>query len=218
MYKTICVSGQAAAAKDELVNYFVKVMNKTEPWVKTGFAKSVKDIFCDTFGVDHDFIEKWKRIPEPPPGFLKPVRQSLQFIGDGFRQISSGVWRDIVYNKMKCHTAILDGRYFNEAQKVKESGGISILLWRPGYENDDPNPSEAQLRPLIDWYRSIYDGREGYLWNDISPPDNMPELRLYDLFIVNNRTLDDLFHKVDTIIIPYLNDFYNKKENDTNNK
>jgi len=66
-------------AKNEL-----KAKINSPYWQRASFASNVKKVFCDTFDKDLDFVEKWKTNPEPPPGFSKNIRQSLQFIGDGF--------------------------------------------------------------------------------------------------------------------------------------
>ena len=80
-WASVGVGGQMQNGKDTIADYLHDVFS----WERNAFAAGVKKVFCDTFGVDEAFIEKWKVIPEPPTGFLKTVRQSLQFIGDGFR-------------------------------------------------------------------------------------------------------------------------------------
>src|ERR1700722_11738123 len=94
MKKLVLFSGQHSSGKTTAANYLVKKLRERggKQWQVAGFATGVKKIFMETFNVDADFVEKWKRIPYPPPGFLKPVRDSLIFIGDGFRQIQENVW------------------------------------------------------------------------------------------------------------------------------
>ncbi len=198
--------GQLASGKDEFCNYLV---TKLPGWKRTSFAKAVKDIFNDAFSVDNDFIEEWKRKPEVPPGFLKPVRQSLQFIGDGFRQIKAEIWVERAFRDAD-RSIISDGRYFNEGIRTRERGGINVLLWRPGFENDDPNPSESQLRPVVDWYTSIYKSQklEGFIWPKVDAPSYLPEAKLFDLFLVNDGTIDDLFNKIDSLIVPFIQNYY----------
>src|SRR4051812_9353848 len=102
--QVIALAGQLCVGKDEVADYLVQRLNgrydRDDPaervrrafpdrrrWERASFAGAVKKVFCDAFGVDLAFIEAWKRNPAPPPGMLMPVRQALQFIGDGFRQI-----------------------------------------------------------------------------------------------------------------------------------
>ncbi len=171
--------GQLGTGKDTAADYLCKILNdeiladaaktKNAPnlrwkreafppfervpltWQRTAFANAVKQVYMDVFNVDRDFIEKWKREDDPPPGFLKSVRKSLQFIGDGFRSIQGDVWLESVFRDEYSMKIISDLRYINEALKIHEYGGMCVLVWRPGFENDDSNLSEAEIKPLIDW-------------------------------------------------------------------
>lgn len=191
----ICIAGQLASGKNALGDRLIQRLNERQrigTWVPASFANAVKNIFQDAFNVDRNFIEKWKRIPEAPPGMLKPVRQALQFIGDGFRQIKSDIWIDIALrgedNKTFC-----DARYINEAIASKERNGFNILLWRKNFMNSDPNPSEAQLLPLVKWcleteQDGIIKGKGPY------------GIEYFDYFIRNDGTLDDLNIRVEKLL------------------
>lgn len=168
-------------------------------FIPASFAKPVKEIYCRAFSVDMDFVERWKVIDEPPPGFEKTVRQSLQFIGDGFRSINPNVWVDYAFNNNPEKSCYMDGRYLNELSRVRREGGANVLLWRPKYENDDANQSEAQIRPLVDWYaeRRI-EGDVGVL--DRSGAPNGCEL--IDFFLINDGDIASLYRKIDRLVIP----------------
>jgi hypothetical protein len=162
------------------------------------FAKPVKDIFCESFGVGLDFVEEWKVRDEPPPGFSKTVRQALQFIGDGFRQINPNVWVDYAFRNNPKKSCFTDGRYLNELAKVRSHGGFNVLLWRPGHENKDGNESEAQMGRMVEWFVS-----EGFPEGVVIPRSGMPPgCELVDFFLVNDGTLDELLRKVDELLIP----------------
>lgn len=194
--------------KDTIADYLAKEIG----WGRYAFATGVKKVYCDNFGVDLAFIEKWKTNPEAPPGFDMPVRQGLQFIGDGFRKIRSTIWVDRCFEELKIHgpTVLSDVRYMNEAKAIsnvnkdRDSFGLVVLVWRPGFENEDPNGSEAQMRPYMQWCRDT--GYEGWIvnWEDSGeatqdcPPymDNIP------VFIRNDGTIEDLYKKVDKHVIP----------------
>ena len=151
--RTILSLGQARFGKDVLSNRIHEKLGGD--WERTAFANNVKKVFCDTFAVDTDFIEEWKVKPDLPSGFLKAVRPSLQFIGDGFREIYPTIWMDLVFRQNK-KIIISDGRYRNEFLRSKREDGINILIGRPDKINDDPNPSESEIKPYVEWCLSTY--------------------------------------------------------------
>jgi hypothetical protein len=79
---------------------------------------------------------------------------------------------------------------------VRARGGINILIYRPGFINDDPNDSEAQIRGFVEYF--LQRGGEGKI--DSSPGD----FGLVDFFLVNDGSLDDLYSKIDRLILPHL--------------
>lgn len=192
----IATFSQYANGKDELSNYLCESLNKqgTLHWKRNALASNVKRIFMDAFGVDTKFIEEWKRKDEIPEGFDKPVRESLTFIGDGFRGIKGNVWIDKLLNHNKENLIISDGRYTNEAKYIQDHNGITILLWRPGFENDYPSKSEQELMPFV---RNMKECSDGEIFKE------MP----FDLWIKNDGTLNDLYGKIDNIIVPFVEKF-----------
>lgn len=171
-------------------------------WERSAFANAVKETYESAFGVNRQFVEEWKRKPEPPPGMLMNVRQSLQFIGDGFRKIKDDIWIDIALRDESRKLIISDSRYINEAKAVKAKGGMMIVLYRPGFLNDDPNPSESQIRPVVEWFANNL--KEG----PISKSADIPYSEHYDFFLVNDGSLEDLYNKVDNLLVPFIEEFY----------
>jgi hypothetical protein len=191
-------------------------------WERDAFATNVKKVFCNTFGVDLDFVEKWKVIEEAPPGFEMPVRKALQFIGDGFRKIQPNIWLDLGF-RSRNPKIISDVRYINEFRRVKQEGGLNILVCRPDRLNNDPNGSEAQIRPYIDWCLKVYKVygtnkkffvvdkeyvrqlRERHdQGDDWCPPLYMEEI---DLFCVNDTTKEAFEEVVDKEVAPFVQKF-----------
>jgi len=206
MAKVIAIAGQLGNGKDALADYLVERLNSnnlTGPWVRSAFANAVKEVYQNSFGVDREFIEKWKRNPDPPPGMLKNVRQSLQFIGDGFRMIKGDIWIEIAL-RGEAQRIISDSRYINEAKAVQAQCGFVIALWRPGFENNDPNPSESQIRPIIDWcLETKQDGPLHWTYDyELHPAPQ--GIENYDYFLRNDGTLEDLYEKVDNHLISIL--------------
>lgn len=206
--KVISFSGQLQNGKDTAADYLV---TKMPGWIRASFAAQVKKIYCDAFGVDLDFIEKWKVKSEIPPGFLKPVRQSLQFIGDGFRQIQEQVWIETCFrNNADKSVIISDGRYINELIKVRHVGGINVLVWRPGFENDDPNGSEAQIRPVIDQFKAMdFEGVVPRHWGVFRDCD-VYGVEYVDYLLKNDGTMEDLYRKIDAQLVPFLEGKFNE--------
>lgn len=216
--KIIGIFGQLGNGKDEVANCLVKKLNGEwgdgpfihdfgvgpPKWYRLGFADAVKKVFMESFNVSWDFIEEWKRKDEVPPGFDLNVRKSLQHIGDGFRKIQSDVW---IRKAMKSHAVISDGRYSNEAKMIKENGGINVVLYRQGFENDDPNPSESQIKPYVDYFNKNY--KEGPISDlpIINPP--FDGLQYFDYFLKNDGSLEDLYSKIDGLVF-YLQEFLNE--------
>ena len=216
--QVIGVAAQLANGKDALCDYLVERLNQkceerdrvwghVPRWQRSAFADAVKEVFESAFGVDREFTEQWKRNPEPPPGMLQTVRKSLQFIGDGFRQIKDDIWIDIALQDESKKLVISDSRYINEAKAVKAKGGIMIILYRPGFLNDDPNPSEAQIRPIVDW--CVANISEGPITDAIRSIPGCPDaLQYYDYFLVNEGSLEDLYAKADRLLIPFIEEKY----------
>jgi hypothetical protein len=206
MDKVIGIGGQLANGKDVVADYLVLRLNETildgeDRWQRLGFAHAVKQVFMDSFGVDWDFIEHWKRIPEPPPGFDMRIRQALQQIGDGFRKIKATIWLDIAFRK-EGNYVISDVRYINEVKRVRKEGGINVLVWRPGFENDDPNPSESEILRLIRFFRDL--NVDGKVSADLvaSQPYRPDGAECVDYFIRNDGDLNHLYNKVDACLLP----------------
>ena len=201
--KVIGLAGQMRNGKDEISDYVASKIG----WQRGSFAKNVKQVYMDTFDVSWEFIEEWKVKDEIPPGFDMPVRQGLQFIGDGFRKIQGDIWIELMFRRLKNPTIISDVRYINELSKINDVGGITVLVYRPGYLNDDPNGSEAQIRPVADWFGRT--GMEGDVVKQLLEQENcchdIPnECLKVDYFLRNDGTLEDLYRKCDETLIPYV--------------
>ena len=216
----IGVAGQARFGKDCLADKLCEILNKNRNenfWTRASFANGVKGVFCDAFGVSREFIEEWKVRDSPPPGFDMNVRKGLQFIGDGFRTIRSTVWVDIPF-QIKTPKIISDVRYPNEFHKVYEKGGINILIGRTDKLNDDPNGSEALIKPYVEW--ALAQENEDEVNHQLhisrslgSKMKGAPQdMNKFHLFVRNDGTLEELYDKINDIVVPYVEKFTFKKE------
>lgn len=187
----IGVAGQLRQGKDVASDHLARTLNLN----RGAFATGVKQVFCEYFGVDMAFVERWKVVDEPPPGFLVSVRKALQFIGDGFRSIKDDVWVERLFSQHPDDVAISDVRYRNELAAVRERGGVNILIYRPGFLNDDPNGSEAQIRPFVEHFLAA--GREGRV-------EAIGDFGLVDFFLINDAGIDEFHAKIDGLVAPFL--------------
>lgn len=204
MLGVIGLSGQMQNGKDTIADMLAEKLD----WDRAAFAAGVKNVFMSTFDVDFDFIEEWKVQPENPPGFDLPMRKSLQFIGDGFRKIQSSIWVDLCFRNIVEPAVISDVRYVNELQRIRDEGGINILVWRPGFENDDPNGSESQIKSFVDWHReNNARGREPANKHKPYP------YSLVDYFVINDKkskeeALEELGKECDEQIVPLVKEWF----------
>lgn len=205
MPKVISLFSQYANGKDSVADFLITRLNQQalyieDRWKKIGFAQAVKKIFMEAFDVNWDFIEEWKRKDEAPTGFNMNVRKGLQFIGDGFRQIMTDVWIKIALRNPD-NVIIADGRYLNEARAVHDRQGFNILLWRPGFENNDPNKSESEIKTIVDWFAKS--GIEGPI--SFKAFEDVPEAcRLFHYFLINDGNLEQLYNKIDESLLPMI--------------
>ena len=200
-------ASQLAMGKDTAADYLAMELNRVDTlgqWERCGFADAVKNTFCNAFNVDRSFLEKWKRIDEPPPNMLMNIRKGLQFVGDGFRQIVEDIWIDIALRDSSKQLVISDCRYYNEAKNIRKREGINVLLYRPNFLNNDPNPSEAQLRPLLEW--CVATQKEGPINNN--DPNAPEEIKYYDYFLINDKEIVDLHYKIRDQLIPFIEATY----------
>ena len=207
--------GQMATAKDTAADYLVDQLNLISEvkWQRTAFANAVKDTFCNSFGVSRDFIEQWKRKSEIPDGLLMPLRQALQFIGDGFRKIKPNIWIEIALRNDD-PLIISDGRYLNESKEVKLKKGLSIVLYRDGFVNDDPNPSESQMKPIASFCaKYLKDGPIPCIEELTKKYTDIPEgIENFDFFIHNDGTKEDFYQKIDSLLVPFVLNYYNLRK------
>ncbi len=136
---------------------------------------------------------------EVPPDLDVAMRQALIRIGDGFRQIKSTIWIDLLAKSLEMPTVITDTRYVNELKWVCESGGYNILVVRPGYLNDEPNDSEAMMRLLADYASKHISSSASMKCQFVSlaewtPPNSQqpPGWEYLHAVIYNDGNLDDV--------------------------
>lgn len=156
---------------------------------RRAFAQAVKQVVTDCFGFSADDIEKWKTEATNAPGLLVSMRETLQRVGDGFREIRPSVWIDMALSSPDTSGVFCDVRYLNEARALKQRNATLVLVGRSSALNDDANPSEASLRPLIAWFLAHTRDHLVFIAN---VPDAPPEAKAFDWFVRNDESLHDL--------------------------
>jgi len=165
---------------------------------KDSFAKSLKDAVASMFNWDRAMLEGdtessryWREQPDKfwSEKFGKPTtpRWVLQFFGTEVMrgQMYDGIWVDSCIGRYKGqNTVIADTRFPNEVKQIREQGGVILLIKR----FKDP-----------DWFTSYVEGNiepkgihsSEYAWAKEE----------FDFVIENNGTKEELYAKIDDLII-----------------
>lgn len=226
--KVVGVGGMLCSGKDETANNLVRLLNlRSSPanWRRIGFADSLKQIFCSSFNWTLEVAEAWKRMDEVPPDLDCTVRRAWQIIGESFRQIKKDKWVQDALDVARAGASIViaDLRHpADEALAIRKSGGVNVLLWRPGFENNDPHPSEAQIKRVVDWClrNEVPEGPMKKWLKVIAPLEDasyaedeelVRQVHLFDYFLHNSGTKEDLAAKCEGSLVPFLENHFSKE-------
>lgn len=182
--RLVAIAGQARMGKDTLGALLCGDLPRL------AFSTRVKRLMCELYDVTPEWIEKWKTCDEVPPRFEVTCRRALQTIGDELRTIRLSVWIDATMRELGERGGVIcDLRYFNEARRVRDRGGINVLIGRPCALSDDANPSEANRRPVIEWF--LRNTTASLV--ECDEVANAPvEAECFDFFVRNDGTIVDL--------------------------
>jgi len=169
--------------KTTAANYLVKNYG----FVKVSFANKLKETVKDLYNLtDEQTKGKSKEIPIVEMNNLTP-RDIMQKFGESNRKIYCPVWINYVFQKtipsLSPASAVVidDCRYKNEADKIKEYGGVVINILRDTGMPKGSHSSEIDL--------------DGYV---------------FDYVIENNGTKEDFYRKIDSILYTILPVNYSK--------
>lgn len=113
-------------------------------------------------GYSREDVQKYlyveKEVPIAP--FGKTVRQMLQTLGTewGRNLVDRDIWANLAIHRaveMQGYGMVPvfdDMRFMNEFEKVKDAGGITIFLTRPGYVRQHGHPSDGELDDMRPWF------------------------------------------------------------------
>jgi len=168
----ILLSGKARSGKDSMADHIVKKYNGEKLW----FAKKLKDICAEHFGLNHDECYDHK---------TEFSRRVLQGIGKMFRdEIDKNYWinivvsqsREILTKDPKKLIVISDTRYRNEVEVMKQNFDKCVVF-----------------RVIRDSAPKIEYGADHDSENDLNDFK-------FDFEIENLNTLVDLYEKVDSVL------------------
>jgi len=180
------ISGKARVGKDTLGNFIIQefkdVHNRS--FKHTAFADVLKLMCQEHFSLSTEQLwgddkEKMTKYPKPGktafssnPADYWTAREIMQDFGSFYRKIDSNFWVNKLFKDMETDQikdfVITDTRYINEAEIVKESGGLLVRVNR---------------EEVASIHNTSHESETGL--------DNYPEEN-YDIIIDNSGSLDDL--------------------------
>jgi hypothetical protein len=163
-------------------------------YIRDSFARSLKDAVSSMFNWDRELLEgntsesrKWREQPDAfwseKMGKEITPRWILQYFGTEVMRgkVYDGIWVDSVIGRYKGeNTVISDTRFINEIKTIKAHGGKIVCVKR----GELPTQKEMQEKGA---HKSEWD------WLDSE----------FDYIINNTGTLEDLYKKVDDLIIRF---------------
>ena len=184
----IGIVGLIGSGKDTVANRLVE----KHGYIRDSFAKSLKDAVAAMFNWNREMLEgnttssrHWREQPDTfwSKKFGKEVtpRWVLQHFGTEVMrgQMYDGIWVDSCIGRYKGqNTVISDTRFINEIKTIKAHGGIIICVQRGAL------PTRNEMKE-----KGVHQSEWDWLGYD------------YDINIDNNGTLEELYAKVDDLII-----------------
>ena len=181
-YKIIAFAGRAQVGKDtagEMAQkfLFLAAEKPNHLFRIRRFADKIKEITASLIGCRVSTLENttFKEMKLSETLGCKTPRQIMQLLGTEFGRnlIHPDLWVDILMNDIFENSIITDVRFLNEANAIKERGGILIKIERDN-GTESTHVSETAL--------------------------NSCDIDTFDYTISNNGTLEDLAKKVNAIL------------------
>lgn len=139
----IGLSGKKGSGKSTLAAHCATIV--------MSFARPLKEWCAERFGLSRDILygdDAAKNQRSPYAGWT--YRQILQFIGSAVRKVDPLHWIKLTladalaYSRAGRLVAIDDVRYRNEADAIRDAGGVVVRLTRV-VDASDAHPSETEL-------------------------------------------------------------------------
>lgn len=182
----IGVVGKARSGKDTLGDCLC--LRSDRVFIKTAFAKALKDICVTSFGLSHDQLYgDLKEVPDKrykkqnSEEFWTP-REIMQSVGSFYRSVDYDYWvkqldKETLIGKDKGYNFVItDVRHINECEYVKNVGGVLVKIIRG---------EEQKIHGMDHESETALDGK----------PDEY-----FDIIIYNDASIEDLAKAADGII------------------
>ena len=184
----IGIVGLIGSGKDTVAQRLVE----KHGYIKDSFAKSLKDAVASMFNWNREMLEgdttssrHWREKPDKywSERFGKPItpRWVLQYFGTEVMrgQMYDAIWIDSCIGRYKGqNTVISDTRFVNEITTIKAHGGIIVCVKRGELPTQKQMKDSGAHQSEWDWLASDF-----------------------DITIDNDGTLEDLYAKVDDLIV-----------------
>ena len=140
LLRLIGLTGKAESGKDTAADYLV---NKNENWIKTAFAKPLKDLCINYLGLTYDDVYTHDGKAKFNDFWGMTNREILQKVGtDAFRNgFHKNTWTKIMelqINKLLNegkNVVVSDCRFDNEAELIYKLGGVVFNIERPNHNS-----------------------------------------------------------------------------------
>ena len=206
----IGVTGLIGSGKDTIADY----LTTFHGFKRVSFAASLKDAVASVFGWERELLEgstkssrEWREKRDDwwsdRLGMEITPRWVLQYWGTEVcrNNFHTDIWVASVENKLrqtKDNIVITDCRFSNEVNSIKSVGGITMRVSRgerPNWYssavdyNNEPEGSEQRLKAMVELGNYSVHASE---YSSIG--------LLYDYYIDNNGTIDDLHKQVNSVV------------------
>ena len=206
----IGVTGLIGSGKDTIADY----LTTFHGFKRVSFAASLKDAVASVFGWERDLLEgstkssrEWREKRDDwwsdRLGMEITPRWVLQYWGTEVcrNNFHTDIWVASVENKLRQtsdNIVITDCRFANEVNSIKSVGGITMRVSRgerPVWYsaavdyNNEPEGSEQRLKAMVELGNYSVHASE---YSSIG--------LLYDYYIDNNGTIDDLHKQVNSVV------------------
>lgn len=206
----IGVTGLIGSGKDTIADY----LTTFHGFKRVSFAASLKDAVSSVFGWEREYLEgstktsrEWREKRDDwwsdRLGMEITPRWVLQYWGTEVcrNNFHTDIWVASVENKLRQtsdNIVITDCRFSNEVKSIKSVGGITMRVSRgerPVWYsaavdyNNEPEGSEQKLKAMVELGNYSVHASE---YSSIG--------LLYDYYIDNNRTIDELHKQVNSVV------------------
>ena len=151
----IGITGQKFSGKSTVA----KMLSEMLGYKVVSFADKLKDVTCVLSGCTREQLEDYEfKECEFVPNHLKPYcgnaefptyRAFLQYFGsEVMRGVNDNIWIDCTLDNCGENAIISDVRFPNEAEAIKEQGGIVIRVERDALQSSDTHSSETAMADI----------------------------------------------------------------------